>query len=122
MFVILNVWRKTDPRLPVPERLGHTYRDSAVSIVVTTATDAVVFVVGVGSSFPAIRIFCIHCFVSIIIVFIFQVILFGAFMAVTGYRERNERHCLTYRKVPQSGNYKVLSLEFAVAATVLKQC
>uniref|UniRef100_A0A914WFU1 SSD domain-containing protein n=1 Tax=Plectus sambesii TaxID=2011161 RepID=A0A914WFU1_9BILA len=101
MFIMINVWRKTNTRLSVEDRMACTYREAAVAILLTRLTDVVVFMVGVWSPFPAARIFCIHCCVSISAVFIFQITLFGACMGLDGGREGANRHCLTMKIVQE---------------------
>lgn len=101
MFVMINVWRKTNPQLPVEQRMALTYREGAVSIMLTRLTDVVVFMVGIWSPFPAVRIFCIHCCTAITVVFFFQLSLFGACMGLDGRREGAGRHCITMRIVEE---------------------
>ena len=110
MFVMLNVWRKSNRRLSVTERLQRTYESSAVSITISSLTDSAVFAVGISSKFPAVRIFCLYCCVSIISVYLFQLTFFGACMALTGYREAAGRHSISFRKVKHSGKLVFLIL------------
>lgn len=63
------------------------YRESSTSICLTTLGNIIIFSFGTISLFPVIRSFCIFCVVSLIFVFIFQMTLFGAFLALDGNRE-----------------------------------
>ena len=53
-FVLLAAWRRTDSRLPVPERLGQTYAEAAVSISITSVTNFISFLIGTITPFPSV--------------------------------------------------------------------
>ena len=46
LFIIISAWRYTDYTLPVPERVALTFQSAAVSITLTSLTDALAFCVG----------------------------------------------------------------------------
>lgn len=54
MFVILSAWRYTSYALPVEERMGQTFKTAAISITVTSVTDALAFLIGSVSNFRAV--------------------------------------------------------------------
>ena len=54
-FVLLAAWRQTDYRLSVPDRLGRTYAEAAVSISITSITNFISFVIGTVTPFPSVR-------------------------------------------------------------------
>ena len=46
MFILVSSWRYTSFKLSTEERLGQTLKDAAVSITITSVTDALAFGVG----------------------------------------------------------------------------
>lgn len=66
-FVMLGAWRRTSSHASVPERMSETFKEAAVSITITSLTDMLSFWVGVITSFPSVRIFCIYTGTSSII-------------------------------------------------------
>ncbi|XP_071807226.1 patched domain-containing protein 3-like isoform X1 [Asterias amurensis] len=99
MFIMLATWRKTSVRLPVEERLGQTYSEAAVSITITSVTDALAFGIGSITKLPAIRVFCLYTGIAIIFDYLYQISFFGACMVYTGRREANNKHCTTLKQV-----------------------
>ncbi|XP_038057470.1 patched domain-containing protein 3-like isoform X2 [Patiria miniata] len=99
MFIMLAAWRKTSIKLPVEERLGQTYAEAAVSITITSITDALAFGIGSITTLPAIRVFCLYSGVAIIFDYLYQISFFGACMVYTGRREAKRKHCTTLKPV-----------------------
>ena len=99
MFIMLAAWRKTNPMAPVEERMAQTYSEAAVSITITSITDALAFGIGAISPLPAVRVFCLYTGVAVIFDYIFQITFFGACMVYSGRREAANRHCITLAKV-----------------------
>ena len=56
-FVLLAAWRRTNPNQSVPERLGLTYAEAAVSISITSLTNFISFMIGIITPFPSVIIF-----------------------------------------------------------------
>ncbi|CAH1265729.1 PTCHD3 [Branchiostoma lanceolatum] len=100
MFIMIASWRKTDPRLAVPERTGHALADAATAITITSITDCVAFAVGTITVFPAVRIFCIYAAVGVAFDYIYQITFFAAILSLAGRREKAGRHWLTCHRVP----------------------
>ena len=48
MFILVSAWRYTSFHQSVEERLGQTLKNAAVSITITSVTDALAF--GIGTS------------------------------------------------------------------------
>ena len=46
MFILVSSWRYTSFKLSTEERLGQTLKDAAVSITITSITDALAFGIG----------------------------------------------------------------------------
>ncbi|XP_071496452.1 patched domain-containing protein 3-like [Diadema antillarum] len=99
MFIMLAAWRKTNPRSTVEERMGKAYSEAAVSITITSITDALAFGIGAITPLPAVRIFCLFTGVTVVFDYLFQVTFFGACMVYSGRREEAGRHCITMLKV-----------------------
>ncbi|XP_070560913.1 patched domain-containing protein 3-like [Ptychodera flava] len=99
MFIMIASWRSTSPHLSVRDRLGKTFSEAALSITITSITDALAFGIGAISNFPSVRIFCCYCGVAIVFDYIYQLTFFGGCMALIGRREKQNRHCVTFRKV-----------------------
>ena len=53
-FVLLAAWRRTNPDLPVSERLGLSYAEAAVSITITSVTNFISFMIGTITPFPSV--------------------------------------------------------------------
>ncbi|XP_077994499.1 patched domain-containing protein 3-like [Glandiceps talaboti] len=99
MFIMIASWRTTSPRLSVAERLGETFSEAALSITITSLTDALAFGVGAISNIPSVRIFCCYCGVAIVFDYLYQITFFGGCMALIGHREKQNRHCITMKTV-----------------------
>ncbi|XP_072170191.1 patched domain-containing protein 3-like [Diadema setosum] len=99
MFIMLAAWRKTSPCESVEERMGKAFSEAAVSITITSITDALAFGIGSINPLPAVRVFCLYTGVAVIFDYILQITFFGACMALTGRREAANRHVWTLMKV-----------------------
>ncbi|VDN55213.1 unnamed protein product [Dracunculus medinensis] len=90
MFIMISIWQKNlriSEGASIKELMRITFEESSTSICLTTLGNIIIFSFGTISLFPVIRSFCIFCVVSLIFVFIFQMTLFGAFLALDGNRE-----------------------------------
>lgn len=99
MFIMVAAWRKNSLYIPVEDRMGRTYSEAAVSITITNLTDILAFLVGSSTPIPAVRMFCIYAGVAMFFAYFYQITFFGACLALTGEREEQNRHCLTFQKV-----------------------
>ncbi|XP_033107661.1 patched domain-containing protein 3-like isoform X2 [Anneissia japonica] len=99
MFIMLAAWRNTDIRQSVEDRMSRAFSEAALSITITSITDGIAFAVGAFSRFPSVRIFCTYAAAAVTADFIFQITFFAAALALFGYRESSNRHCLTCFKV-----------------------
>jgi len=82
MFVIAISYDITDPNLPIPERLGRCLAHAGSSIMVTSLTDFLAFLIGGTTSLPALRMFCFYAAVGILFILFLQVFLFSAMLAI----------------------------------------
>ena len=94
-FVLLAAWRRTNPSLSVPDRLGHTYAEAAVSISITSITNFISFIIGTITPFPSVRIFCTYTAVAVLFTYVWHITFFGGCMAFFGIAEKNNLHGLT---------------------------
>ncbi|XP_070560683.1 patched domain-containing protein 3-like [Ptychodera flava] len=99
MFIMIAAWRKTSPKLSVEERMGHAYKEAAMSITITSITDLLAFFIGAITYFPSVRIFCIYTGIAVLFDYAYQITFFGACMTLFGKREAANRHCMTCMKV-----------------------
>ncbi|XP_033108335.1 patched domain-containing protein 3-like [Anneissia japonica] len=105
MFIMISSWRKTNVRAPVDERMGEAMSEAALSITITSVTDALAFGVGVLAVFPSVQIFCAYTGVAVLFDYLYQVTFFAACMAISGKRENANRHygtCLRVRPMDES--------------------
>uniref|UniRef100_A0A914USQ6 SSD domain-containing protein n=1 Tax=Plectus sambesii TaxID=2011161 RepID=A0A914USQ6_9BILA len=117
MFIMLAAWRKTSCTATVQDRLAQTFADAAVSVTITSLTDGLAFAIGAVSVFPAVRYFCCFCVASICFTYLYQITLFAAFMAYSGRREADNRHCLFLTRLPTSSEAVDRSLFYKVFCT-----
>ncbi|XP_039747229.1 patched domain-containing protein 3 isoform X1 [Pararge aegeria] len=102
-FVMLAAWRRTSSKLPVPERMAIMLSEAAVSITITSVTDMLSFFIGVFSPFPSVQIFCMYSGLAVCFTFVWHITFFSGCVAVSGYREKQNRHTITWLKVlPES--------------------
>ncbi|XP_059201171.1 patched domain-containing protein 3 [Centropristis striata] len=113
MFIMISCWQRTRVLDSVPERLADTYRDAAVSISITTLTDALALFLGYSSPFGSVRSFCLYAGVAISFCYLYSVTFLGACLALNGQREAENKHWFTCAKIPEdlpSRNSKAFSI------------
>lgn len=96
---MLAAWRRTSPKLSVPDRMGLMLSDAAVSITITSLTDMVSFWIGIISPFPSVQIFCTYSGFAVCFTFIWQITFFAGCMAISGYCEEKNLHSIFGFKV-----------------------
>lgn len=102
-FVMLAAWRRASPKLPVPERMAIMLSEAAVSITITSVTDMLSFFIGIFSPFPSVQIFCMYSGLAVCFTFVWHLTFFAGCVAISGYREKQNRHTITWMKVlPES--------------------
>ncbi|KHJ43924.1 patched family protein [Trichuris suis] len=98
VFLMLSSWRASKPSNTVEDRTAESVGNSAVSILITSLTDGLSFLVGNLTPFPAVQVFCTHCALALLCTFTYQMSFFTALLALDGRREVSRRHCLTFTK------------------------
>ncbi|VDP41774.1 unnamed protein product [Heligmosomoides polygyrus] len=89
VFIILRAWDRTNTDEEVPERMAQTLEESGPSILISSITNAMAFLIGMTSQTPAVRSFSLYSAIAISICFLYQLIMFSAVLAASGYRERS---------------------------------
>ncbi|XP_055372503.1 patched domain-containing protein 3 [Condylostylus longicornis] len=115
-FVMLAAWRRTSVKLKVPERMGHMLSEAAVSITITSVTDMISFWIGIISPFPSVRIFCTYSGFAVCFTYVWHITFFAACMAISGYREYQNRHALLGFKVMSMSQSKAAKRNFLYKA------
>ncbi|XP_022050987.2 patched domain-containing protein 3-like [Acanthochromis polyacanthus] len=113
MFILISCWQRTRVLDNVCDRLADTYREAAVSISITTLTDALALFLGYSSPFGSVRSFCLYAGVSVCFCYFYSITFLGACMALNGQREAENKHWFTCAKTPEdvpSSNSKVFSM------------
>lgn len=113
MFIMVSCWQRTRVLDTVPDRLADTYRDAAVSISITTLTNALALFLGYSSPFGSVRSFCLYAGISICFCYLYSITFLGACMALNGQREAENKHWFSCAKIPEdspSSNSKVFSI------------
>lgn len=104
MFIMISCWQRTRVLDSVPKRLAETYKEAAVSISITTLTDALAFFLGCCSPFGSVRSFCVYAGISICFCYLYSITFLGACMALNGVREAENKHWFTCAKIPEDSS------------------
>ena len=99
MFIMISAWRQTNVQESTKERIKESFQEAALSITITSITDVVAFGIGSISYFYSIRLMCIFAAVSVVFAYVYMITFFAACMVIIGYREEQNRHAVTFRKV-----------------------
>ncbi|XP_044075370.1 patched domain-containing protein 3 [Siniperca chuatsi] len=113
MFIMISCWQRTRVLDSVPDRLADTYKEAAVSISITTLTDALALFLGYSSPFGSVQSFCLYAGISVCFCYLYSVTFLGACMALNGQREAENKHWFTCSKIPEdlpSRNSKAFSI------------
>lgn len=101
MFIMISCWQRTRVLDTVPDRLADTYRDAAISISITTLTDALALFLGYNSPFGSVRSFCLYAGISVCFCYLYSITFLGACMALNGQREAENKHWFNCAKIPE---------------------
>ena len=91
MFIIIHHLDHQPSSLQGPDRLGAALKQAGFSILMTTLTDMVAFVIGTVSTFPAVQIFCTFAFLSILFSFLMILTFWLAVVAFDMKRIQSNR-------------------------------
>ena len=102
-FIIIGSWRQTNTKKSVETRMKECLCESALSITITSLTDAVAFSIGIYSEFRAVQNFAKTSVSAIVLCYFFQLLFFAPCLVFSGKRQEQNRHCFTFRKVKPKG-------------------
>eukprot|EP00397_Hematodinium_sp_SG-2012_P007472 GEMP01007518.1.p1 GENE.GEMP01007518.1~~GEMP01007518.1.p1 ORF type:complete len:919 (+),score=142.27 GEMP01007518.1:539-3295(+) len=93
-FVLVNEFNratKTYPDKSIPQRISLTAETAGHSILVTSITDALAFIVGSLTILPALRGFCIFAGIAVLMCFLLQMTVFLPCIAINAARTQANR-------------------------------
>ncbi|XP_045205429.2 patched domain-containing protein 3-like [Mercenaria mercenaria] len=99
MFILLSGLSEAQTKTTVEDKMAETLRISGVGITITSLTDLIAFMAGAGSSFVAVKNFCIYTGVTVIFCYINNVTFFASCLAINERRVEGNRHFLTCRRI-----------------------
>ncbi|XP_063722522.1 protein patched homolog 1-like isoform X2 [Symsagittifera roscoffensis] len=95
MFVFVSAWENLTPRektLSLPERIGYMTKHAGVSILITSLTDFLAFLIGATTIIPALRSFCVFAAMGILGIFFLTLFLFSGVLVYDQRRVDNGRN------------------------------
>lgn len=98
MFIMIACWEQSsrkEGKSSVKARLAETYAEAALSVTITTFTDVLAFFIGIWTSFPSVRSFCLYTGTAFVFCYIYTMTFFGAIIVLNHKREQGNRHWLT---------------------------
>ncbi|XP_045201236.2 patched domain-containing protein 3-like [Mercenaria mercenaria] len=99
MFILLSGLSEAQKQATAEDKMAETLRISGVGITITSLTDLIAFMAGAGSSFIAVRNFCIYTGVAVLFCYINNVTFFAACLAINEQRVEENRHFMTCRRI-----------------------
>ncbi|XP_053400140.1 patched domain-containing protein 3-like isoform X2 [Mercenaria mercenaria] len=99
MFILLSGLSEAQTKFSVGDKMAETLRIAGVGITITSLTDLIAFMAGAGSTFVAVRNFCIYTGVSVIFCYINNLTLFASCLAINERRLDANRHFMTCRRI-----------------------
>ena len=102
MFILLEAWSETNPKLPVEERMMLSMNIGGTSIVITFFINLLDFVIGNHTPFPVIQMISQYAIATMVLDFFFQMTVFAPCLALFGHAEEKNRQscCCCCIKVP----------------------
>ena len=91
MYVLTSVADQVNPRMTYGRRIAKALKLGGVSILITSITDAVAFMLSGLSSLPSLRSFAIFAGVGVIFDFIFEISFFAGFLALDLRRQEKQK-------------------------------
>eukprot|EP00746_Dinoflagellata_sp_MGD_P000639 gnl/MRDRNA2_/MRDRNA2_101146_c0_seq1.p1 gnl/MRDRNA2_/MRDRNA2_101146_c0~~gnl/MRDRNA2_/MRDRNA2_101146_c0_seq1.p1 ORF type:complete len:1048 (+),score=180.42 gnl/MRDRNA2_/MRDRNA2_101146_c0_seq1:333-3146(+) len=85
-------WSTLKPDATVTERIALTTKTGGLSILITSLTDAIAFLVGSATVLPALSGFCLYCGWAVLGCFLAQIILFLPILALNAKRAQAGRY------------------------------
>lgn len=93
-FVLVSEFQrasKMNPSASVEERIGLAMKSGGMSVLITSATDALAFMVGSATVLPALSWFCMFAGIGVVLCFLLQIFLFMPCLAINARRAEASR-------------------------------
>ncbi|GLI67802.1 hypothetical protein VaNZ11_012090 [Volvox africanus] len=90
-FIIISNYFDQDPDAPIEYRMGEALGLAGSSITVSCMTNVIAFAVGTYTSLEALLSFSVYASIGTLLVFVFQVTIFPAFLTLDARRELRTR-------------------------------
>uniref|UniRef100_A0AC34QKR6 SSD domain-containing protein n=1 Tax=Panagrolaimus sp. JU765 TaxID=591449 RepID=A0AC34QKR6_9BILA len=110
MFLMVAALRRTNRLHPPDIRLGECMSDAAISMFITSLTDAFSFGVGTITSIPAVQIFCVYTCGAMIVTFLYQITFFTAILGLFTRWESENRHCVFFQETISANDREYSSI------------
>ncbi|VDM43996.1 unnamed protein product [Toxocara canis] len=91
-FLMLAAWHETSRMLSVEDRIEASMRHAAVSVSITSLTDALAFLIGSIAPLPAVIYFCYYSCAAICFIFVYSLTIFVACLSIQGRWEESHRN------------------------------
>lgn len=102
IFIMVETFDRTNPSLPIPERIGLMMGKVGTSIMIASISESAAFLLGVLTKMPAVVAFSIYASIAVFIDFLLQITFFLALIALDAKRKNNNRYdvlpCITYEQ------------------------
>uniref|UniRef100_A0A0N4Z3H4 SSD domain-containing protein n=1 Tax=Parastrongyloides trichosuri TaxID=131310 RepID=A0A0N4Z3H4_PARTI len=121
LFIMSTAWHRTNPDLSTSRRLGETLSEAAVAITITSATDMLTFGIGIWTSLPGVRLFCLYTFWGVTFTYIYQITFFTALMAYAGDLETQGIHSMIFKKALSFEKATNIYKRFLVAGSMSRE-
>mmetsp|Transcript_32054 Transcript_32054/g.73206 ORF Transcript_32054/g.73206 Transcript_32054/m.73206 type:complete len:993 (+) Transcript_32054:28-3006(+) len=82
----------TDPSAMAPELLALTAKTGGISVLVTSLTDALAFLIGSTTKLPALSAFCIYAGIAILFCFLLMMGFYMAILSLNWRRAKDNRY------------------------------
>merc|ERR1711871_582913 len=83
---------RANPRNSIEDNIVVAAQHGGVSILITSATDALAFLVGSATLLPALSNFCVFAGIGVILCFLLQITVFLPALAINAYRAKANRY------------------------------
>ncbi|PIO62246.1 hypothetical protein TELCIR_16205 [Teladorsagia circumcincta] len=91
-------WHRTNPDHSPARRIADTLSEAAVAITITSITDMMTFGIGIFTTLPGVRMFCLYTCVQVTFTYIYQLTFFSPVLAYAAEMENSGTHSLLFRK------------------------
>ncbi|XGW33733.1 hypothetical protein V3C99_017849, partial [Haemonchus contortus] len=98
LFVMSAEWHRTNPDHSPARRIADTLSEAAVAITITSITDIMTFGIGILTTLPGVRMFCLYTCVQVTFTYIYQITFFSPVLAYAAEMENKGAHALLLKK------------------------